>query len=576
MRTLIVLAALLVLTAPAAYARSLRLKKMETDIQVRKDGAVAVHETLHVRFDGRWNGIYRIIPYGLDLGLWNSMRKLSVTAVTDGDNQSLQYREERKRGKVRLKIRVPSAADATRIVVVQYVLEHVIYGAGSDDDDAAEYGAVDVFRWNASGDSWDMPIDEVHVRVRLPETVKPEDINAAAYTGRYGGKARDYEHEAAADGTQVFRTTRTLMPGEGLTIAVFFPPGAVDRPGAIARAWYFLQANWPLLLPLLLALTWVLFWWFKGRDPLKRTVIAEFEAPFELRPSEVGALIDDRMDPRDLSAAFVDLAVRRVITIDSADHRMDTAFILHPEARKNAALAAWEDTLLGKVFPDDETRVTLRELKNRFPTSQRQVRNGILNHLVKRRMYPKRPDKVMSHWAGVTTLLLGLCVLLGIMTKAAPVYWIALPIVAIIMFIVSKAMPRRTARGLDALARIRGLEDYLQTAEKERMAAMPLKQLERLLPYAVALGVHERWAEHMAGLYEGQNPEWNTGPKGWVWMDSIDGLNRGVRSSLVPISRVSSSSSGSGGWGSSWGGGTFSGGGGFSGGGFGGGGGGGW
>ena len=75
------------------------------------------------------------------------------------------------------------------------------------------------------------------------------------------------------------------------------------------------------------------------------------------------------------------------------------------------------------------------------------------------------------------------------------------------MFLIARQMPRRTTKGLDALARVKGMEEYLVTAEKERMKTMPLNHFETLLPFAVALGVQKRWAKAFEGLFD-KPPDW--------------------------------------------------------------------
>src|SRR5438477_11275294 len=52
-------------------------------------------------------------------------------------------------------------------------------------------------------------------------------------------------------------------------------------------------------------------WWTAGRDPgPERAIVPEYEPPEKLRPAEVGLLMDESADPKDLTATIVDLAVR--------------------------------------------------------------------------------------------------------------------------------------------------------------------------------------------------------------------------------------------------------------------------
>jgi hypothetical protein len=71
-------------------------------------------------------------------------------------------------------------------------------------------------------------------------------------------------------------------------------------------------------------------------------------------------------------------------------------------------------------------------------------------------------------------------------------------------------MPRRTQAGLQALARVRGFEEFLLRAEKDRLERLPGDTLHRFLPWAVALGVSDRWILNFQGL-KVDPPAWFTG-----------------------------------------------------------------
>jgi hypothetical protein len=57
-------------------------------------------------------------------------------------------------------------------------------------------------------------------------------------------------------------------------------------------------------------------WSSRGRDPELRPVVPAYEPPASLRPAEVGTLVDNSPDMRDLTASIVDLAVRGYLRIE--------------------------------------------------------------------------------------------------------------------------------------------------------------------------------------------------------------------------------------------------------------------
>jgi uncharacterized membrane protein YgcG len=134
-----------------------------------------------------------------------------------------------------------------------------------------------------------------------------------------------------------------------------------------------------------------------------------------------------------------------------------------------------------------------------------------------------------------------------------------------------------TLEGRAVLDRIAGFKQYLSITEGERLDRMtPPKDtpeiFEKLLPFAIALGVENRWAERFASVlaaaqaqggqqgflwYSGSGNPWNN-PTGFV-----DSMGSSLASTISSASTAPGSSSGSGGGGSSGGGGGGGGGGGW-------------
>jgi uncharacterized membrane protein len=50
------------------------------------------------------------------------------------------------------------------------------------------------------------------------------------------------------------------------------------------------------------------------------------------------------------------------------------------------------------------------------------------------------------------------------------------------------------------MERVQGFREFLERAEKERLERMPADTLHRWLPWAIALGVTERWIWRFDGL----------------------------------------------------------------------------
>ena len=131
---------------------------------------------------------------------------------------------------------------------------------------------------------------------------------------------------------------------------------------------------------------------------------------------------------------------------------------------------------------------------------------------------------------------------------------------------------RPTAPGRAALDEIEGFRRYLSVAEEDRLnlenpPERTPELFEKFLPYALALGVQQLWAEQFSGVLGAAQyqPEWYSGNQSRNFQAAAFGA--GLASALVrSVSSSSSapgSSSGRGGGGSSGGGGGGGGGGGW-------------
>ena len=149
---------------------------------------------------------------------------------------------------------------------------------------------------------------------------------------------------------------------------------------------------------------------------------------------------------------------------------------------------------------------------------------------------------------------------------------LALPLVISAFWWISAPTPQ----GRKILDHIAGFKQYLSITERERLDRMTAPQdtpeiFERYLPYAIALGVENRWANRFSGVlaaaaaqgrqgfawYAGSSSPWNN-PTSFA-----DAVGSSLASTISSASTAPGSSSGSGGGGSSGGGGGGGGGGGW-------------
>lgn len=168
----------------------------------------------------------------------------------------------------------------------------------------------------------------------------------------------------------------------------------------------------------------------------------------------------------------------------------------------------------------------------------------------------------------------GMMFFLGIVSVVFDV-WVmaALILSAVIICLFGLIMPKRTIEGAKNYSRILGFKEFLQRTDKDKIQKAEQQDIfEKMLPYAICLGMSTVWAKKFNGLYV-QPPQWFAGDYSGVFLYNhfIHDLDRSINTMGNTFYSSPQTVSSSGGFS----GGGFSGGG-SSGGGFGGGGGGSW
>lgn len=542
------------------------LESFDASIQVHEDGAIEVTERLTFRFDGGFNGIYRDIavefetPWGLDYDL-----RLSPLSVTDGHGAALRNETHRRGGEFRFKVWIPDARDASRTVVLRYSVRRALRFP-----EAAEgFDAHDQLYWNVTGDRWTVPILSASVRVVLPEAVAGEPW-VRGLVGPYGGGDDRVRIERPAHNEVLVRAGRKLEPGEGLTIVVGWTPGTVRRPTLAERASELLADNWPLATPVAVFLLMLAVFWRRGRDPsLDRSIMVRYEPPEGMLPAEVGTLIDEKVDLRDIVATVIDLAVRGYLRIEESVREgwlfdsTATTFVRLKQA--DSSLRPYESKILEGLF-ERADEVTMEDLETRFYKRISEIKSELYDRLTEQRLFRARPDRVRIFWFVVAALVLPIWITLGL-ALGQPAFLIAAPFTSLAVGVFAAFMPARTAVGRARFLDVKGFEEFLGRTEAERFKTLdlPATTFEEYLPYAMALGVADQWAKLFSGLLH-QPPSWYAGPTGQfhsgLFTRRMGAMGAALGTAMTTAPRSSSGSSG------------FSAGGGFSGGGFGGGGGG--
>lgn len=506
--------------------------------------------------------MFRTIPVRYDRGGYERALRLDGIGAYDEANRPLRHEVSYPGRSVKIKAWVDGAEDTKKTVTFIYRVRRGILAFENHDE----------LYWNATGNEWEVPIHHAEVFVTTPPGVVADVVRSIAYTGPRGGTGQDYTLDRV-DQYLRFTATRPFRPREGITVVVGWPPGHVGRPPLGQQAAWFLSDNWPFGLPLVaVALGW-LVWWAYGRDPAAtRSVKPEYEPPEGLIPAEAGALVDEKAEPREVLATIVDLAVRRYLHIEQITTAFGDADFMFKRLKPvggDPDLRQYELYVLAKLFNTDwvlNMRL-LSEIRRDYDNVFPPIRDRIYRQMVEDGLFPSSPECARRDWMVPGFLLIGAAFFLPHVWPAwLDVHGIWLPVgigaSGLVLLAWARAMSRRTLRGVQVLARVRGFQEFLERAEKDRLERMPTDTLHRFLPWAIALGVTERWIFNFQGITVDE-PGWYTGAQPFSLAGYHSGLTSFSRSTTEALltSRTGGFGSGASGFSSGGGGGGSSGGG---------------
>jgi uncharacterized protein (TIGR04222 family) len=295
--------------------------------------------------------------------------------------------------------------------------------------------------------------------------------------------------------------------------------------------------------------------------------------PDGVLPGELGTLLDEVADPRDVTATIVDLAVRGYLSINEVPPKKagtrDGDWRLVAVDRDRGDLAAFERTLLGELFKK-RAAVRMSAVKTTFASSMAAVQQQLYERVTEKGWFTANPRTVRNRWYAAGTALLLLGVVVGVfagvtLAEGSALVALAFGLVGILVLVLAHAAPARSAAGTQVLAEAVAFKRYLETADPTKLRIVHGEDLfSRYLPYAIAFGVTERWAATFGAMAQrGQDvpqPTWYRGSGAPYAFWSTGGASRlesfaeATTTSISAATPASSGGSGSGGRGYSGGG----------------------
>lgn len=338
-------------------------------------------------------------------------------------------------------------------------------------------------------------------------------------------------------------------PGEFVQVRIGFPPGAIAANEHIEQVWTLARAFSAKPLPLALALGLLVLGAAAllalhrraGVDAGAGTEVTkaaefvpvgpgqtEFRVLGNVRPGHVGTVADERVDPIDVTATLIDLAVHghlQITELPRANEFAPTDWTLTRTDSDTANLHPFEVALLEGVAGGTEgAEVKVSELPARVYESVAGVQDSLYDEVVAYGWFERRPDATRNKWTQLAIgALVGAVAVTGLLAAFTSFGLIGLALVALglgLMF-VAQEMPARTKSGAALLAGLGVLRSDLMSHPTNQLPpGRELSEISELLPYAVVLGGHQRWLDAIVAADDDPDEDrfelgWYHGPEGW-------------------------------------------------------------
>ena len=470
------------------------IERYDVSLIIQTDGKLRVAEEIDYFFSEPHHGIFRNIPI-YKTNEQGDRYKLTITdvRVVDESGNSYQFHTSQQGSDLQIKIGDPNRTISGLHI---YNIYYTVAGA------LTYFSDHDELYWNAIGDEWSVIINHPSASISVESGTTVQNLQTTCFTGSKGNTTKDCA--ISQDGNTFNISADTLNPSEGLTIVYAFPTGLVAQLEPIlvdTLPWFFkppfiyflavLAVFWYILLPLYIPL----YWYMHGRDP--KTTNGPVESWFDppktksgrdLTPVELGTLTDEHADARDLFGTLIQLAQRGYVQIIETKKKVlfikSTSFTLVQKKSYTGdkKLLPFERDLLDALF-DDSEKVKLEDVKLYKETDS--IYKKVYKNLVNDGFFPKDPNEVRKKY----TIYAGLVML----TFNVPL--------STMLAVFANFMPRRTIDGVRASNEIKSLENFLRSQDRQlAFQAKHVYLFEKLLPFAIALGVEKIWAERFKNL----------------------------------------------------------------------------
>jgi uncharacterized membrane protein len=476
-----------------AQAKEWNVGNIDATLSVQKNGDVVVDEKFTFNFTGNYHFVVRDIP----TQNLNGIKDLKVldangNEMPQGDTPgtySVSSDSSHKYIQVNFDV-----TDASATYTFHYMAP----------DEIMFWDQGDELRWYVMDAETEVPIGHIKATVKLPAASDPAKLAQTVQTS-----AGVQYATTVPDGSTLVYEASNLPPYTQFWIVAGFPKGVVKYTWTARRIGAFILPKLGFVLPVLFFLGMLLIWRRRGRDdPAKTYASYVSEPPSGLAPALAGALIDEKVDTKEVIATIVDLARRGYIEItdtkaEGVFSRSETIFT---RTRPFDDLQGFEASVASALFFGSHSdQVTTKDLRNHFYTHVQPIVGQIYDGVVSAKLFSQNPNKVRSRWIGWG---FAVAVVLGVLTFIFAKldiggwgYFLFGSIVSvIIVWCFSPFMPQRTPAGAQEVRKWQAFRNYLHDLTRFPDMQTATDTFDKYLAYAIAFGVEKQWVRRFEGM----------------------------------------------------------------------------
>ncbi|MFH1186833.1 MAG: DUF2207 domain-containing protein [Candidatus Levyibacteriota bacterium] len=513
------------------------IHSFDVDIKAEKNGQMEIVEIINYDFENLdRHGIYRFISLYTKVGDWYRIIDIKNVKV-ERDGQSENFKKTQTSSQAEFKI-----GDANKTITGSHIYKiyyTVTNGIGSN------FPEHDEIYWNTTGNKWEVVIEKASVKITTDFDAKKE--NVTCFTGSFSSKEKNCETQE-----NITSSLNALNPGEGLTVVAVYPVNTFPKsvlsknpPQDLGdKIFNFILKNYYLVLIFLnLIFAPYLFLWYQKNKNKKRfgKPGVNFDTPKDdkgrrIIPALSGIIDTTKLERDDIVGTIFDLAIRKYIKLEEVKESskvfgiIDTSHkeqIIKKLKKDDSNLSEFEKILLNRLFKDGDS-IKVSELKTDFYKTFSKLEKEAFKTLVEKKYYIKNPKTQKA--------LLIMAALFSFFTLNL--------FLSGTLFFLSKKLKGRTFLGDEMDFRVDGLKLFLKSMDRNyKWQAERFYIVERMIPYAMALGYIDKFMEQLKLIKPDYNPTWYSGYSGGFY-----GGYAGFYSSMTTSMTTSSSSGASGGF----------------------------